>query len=339
MISATVFLWLQVKISVRLRAPHPPASPASEHTGLPSLPFRRDNARRRGQTPPALMPLSRAASAASVADGFGAGHIRRQLSRSARPCSTVEAAASVTPGGVINELDVNVFVRETNAHARTFLRAADFFANAPAAELRQFLFFFRSHFNASRIWPWTKIVTEPSCLPCARRVRPHNARPCPCKVPADKSARISAATWPTTRLVRPFDGQLGVFLDRHLDLVGNGVIDRMRIAERQVHDLALNGGLETDALNFEFLDKTFGHALDHVVDERAAQAVQRLGLRVIAVAAHDDFAALDLQAGAAAAIPSRACPSGLRPETFCPLTSTLTLGGMAIGCFPIRDIK
>jgi hypothetical protein len=67
--------------------------------------------------------------------------------------------------------------------------------------------------------------------------------------------------------------------------------------------LPCDGGLETDALNLQLLDKTFGHALDHVVDERAAQAVQRLGLRVLAGAADDDVAALDLEAGAAA-VPS-----------------------------------
>src|ERR1044071_3436401 len=32
-------------------------------------------------------------------------------------------------------------------------------------------------------------------------------------------------------------------------------------------------------------------------------------------------------------------PFGPSTETFCPLTATLTLAGMAIGCFPIRDIK
>src|SRR5476649_1632236 len=32
-------------------------------------------------------------------------------------------------------------------------------------------------------------------------------------------------------------------------------------------------------------------------------------------------------------------PFGPSTETFCPFTSTLTLAGMAIGCFPIRDIK
>jgi hypothetical protein len=62
--------------------------------------------------------------------------------------------------------------------------------------------------------------------------------------------------------------------------------------------LPCDGGLETDALDFQLLDETFGHALDHVVDERAAQAVQRLGLRVLAVAADDNLAALNLEAGA-----------------------------------------
>ena len=57
----------------------------------------------------------------------------------------------------------------------------------------------------------------------------------------------------------------------------------MRIAEAQVDDLALHGGLETDALNFELLDEAFADAFDHVVDQRPAQAMQRLGLRVVAL--------------------------------------------------------
>src|SRR5882724_746659 len=32
-------------------------------------------------------------------------------------------------------------------------------------------------------------------------------------------------------------------------------------------------------------------------------------------------------------------PFGPSTKTFCPFTSTFTLGGMAIGCFPIRDIN
>ena len=91
---------------------------------------------------------------------------------------------------------------------------------------------------------------------------------------------------------------------------GIGVIDRVRITEAQVDDLALDGGLETDALDLQLLDKTVAHALDHVVDQRAAQAVQRLGLRIVAVAADNDFAVLDLEAGALAAIPSSSLPFG-----------------------------
>ena len=70
------------------------------------------------------------------------------------------------------------------------------------------------------------------------------------------------------------------------------VINGMRKTECQVHHLALNGGLEADALDFELFDEAIGHALDHVVDEGAAQAVQSLGLRVVAFAADDDFAVL-----------------------------------------------
>ena len=41
------------------------------------------------------------------------------------------------------------------------------------------------------------------------------------------------------------------------------------IPERKVHELAIDGSLETDALNFQLLDETFRAALDHVIDERA----------------------------------------------------------------------
>src|SRR6266700_189765 len=63
----------------------------------------------------------------------------------------------------------------------------------------------------------------------------------------------------------PFDGQLGVFLDRHLDLVGNGIINWVRVAKVQINGFALNGGFKTDALDFELLDETFAHSADHVI--------------------------------------------------------------------------
>ena len=64
--------------------------------------------------------------------------------------------------------------------------------------------------------------------------------------------------------------------------------------EAQVHDLAGDGGLETDALNLQLLDETIGHAFDHVVHQRAAQAVQRFGC-IFAIAADDTFVAFHLQ--------------------------------------------
>ncbi len=77
----------------------------------------------------------------------------------------------------------------------------------------------------------------------------------------------------------------------------------MRVAQVEIDVLALDGGFEADALNLEFLHKTLADALDHIIDERAAQAVQRLGLRIVAIAAHDHVAALDFEGGA-----KRQCP-------------------------------
>src|SRR5204863_1828056 len=100
-----------------------------------------------------------------------------------------------------------------------------------------------------------------------------------------------------------FDGEFGVFLDSHLDLCWERVNDGVRIAEAQVDGLTLNGSFETDALDFELLHEPFADAADHVVNERAAEAVQRFGLGVIALAADDDFAAIDFEAGAAGQFP------------------------------------
>ena len=45
-------------------------------------------------------------------------------------------------GDVVNELDMDVFVRKADAHARTFARAADALADAPVTQLLQLVFFF-----------------------------------------------------------------------------------------------------------------------------------------------------------------------------------------------------
>src|SRR5262249_13491353 len=46
------------------------------------------------------------------------------------------------------------------------------------------------------------------------------------------------------------------------------------------------------------LHKTFAHALDHVIDQRAAETVQRLGLRIVALAADVHIAPIYLETGA-----------------------------------------
>ena len=52
-----------------------------------------------------------------------------------------------------------------------------------------------------------------------------------------------------------------------------------------------------------FFTKPSRDAANHVVDQRPAQAVQGLGLGVVTLAADEDLAALDLEAGAAGQLP------------------------------------
>src|SRR5271170_851710 len=107
--------------------------------------------------------------------------------------------------------------------------------------------------------------------------------------------------------VRALDGQRNgldicqrhLVQNRHFDLVGDWINDGMRIAEAQVDAFALDDGLETDALNAEPFHETFTDALDHVIDQGAAQTVHGLGLGIVALAADHDLVPLDLQAGAA----------------------------------------
>ena len=88
----------------------------------------------------------------------------------------------------------------------------------------------------------------------------------------------------------------------------------MGITQQQVDLVALDGGLEADALDFQLLDKALAHALDHVIDEGAAQAVQRLGLGILAVRLTMTLVAVQFGRGAARAVQSRACPWGLRQK-------------------------
>src|SRR5262249_35094173 len=76
-----------------------------------------------------------------------AGDVRRQLFRLA--LADGRGGGQRAAGRVVDELDVRVFAGATDRHARTFLGAGHFFPDAPAAELLQLEFFFRSHLDGS----------------------------------------------------------------------------------------------------------------------------------------------------------------------------------------------
>ena len=66
--------------------------------------------------------------------------------------------------------------------------------------------------------------------------------------------------------VRPFDGEFGVFVNSDLDLIRYVKKDRVRKAQCKVELLALDGGLEADAMNLELFHVSFTNAFNHVVD-------------------------------------------------------------------------
>src|SRR5262249_28269617 len=98
-------------------------------------------------------------------------------------------------------------------------------------------------------------------------------------------------------LVRAFDGDLGVFLDRNFDLLRDIVDDRMRVAEAERDVFAGDRGLETDAGDLKLFHEPVTDSLAHVVEKRAAQAVQGPGLGILALAAHQDIGAVDSRPG------------------------------------------
>src|SRR5262249_48621108 len=103
--------------------------------------------------------------------------------------------------------------------------------------------------------------------------------------------------------VRAFDRQLGVFLNGHFDLRRDGIYDWVRIPETEIHGITLDRRFESDALDFELFAKAFAHAANHVIDQCAAQTVQRLCLGVVALTADDHFSIVHLKAGAAGQLP------------------------------------
>src|SRR6266850_5876967 len=95
--------------------------------------------------------------------------------------------------------------------------------------------------------------------------------------------------------VRPLDGEFGILLHGHFDLIGNIINDRMGVAQVEIDRFTGDSRLKANPLNLEFLNKAFAYAADHVVDEGTTKAVQRPGVRVVSLTAHEDLAIIDFQ--------------------------------------------
>src|SRR6266487_1599593 len=79
---------------------------------------------------------------------FGALDIRGELLAVGRRLAARRSGRQRRAGVVVNELHVDVLVGKAHAHPRAFLRAVDFLADPPAAQLRETLFLFGSHFKS-----------------------------------------------------------------------------------------------------------------------------------------------------------------------------------------------
>src|SRR5687768_1030114 len=93
-------------------------------------------------------------------------------------------------------------------------------------------------------------------------------------------------------LVRALDDDLRRNRGGKLDALRRLVFDSVRESKRELQSVGTRFSLVSDADDVELLRETLRDALDHVGDERAREAVERLVLRVVARAIHGDRAAL-----------------------------------------------
>ena len=85
----------------------------------------------------------------------------------------------------------------------------------------------------------------------------------------------------------------------------------MAEAERELDlAVALRRGAVADADDLELLAEAVGDADDHVVDERAGEAVQRPVLALVVGALDEERAAVLAHGDRAGDVARRACPSG-----------------------------
>src|SRR5438105_13343235 len=87
-------------------------------------------------------------------------------------------------------------------------------------------------------------------------------------------------------LVGARDADLLRRLEREADAGRRVDLDRMRVAERELQLLAGERRAITGAADLEIADVSGGHALDHVREQRAAQAVDRKGLLAVVLPLH-----------------------------------------------------
>jgi hypothetical protein len=78
-------------------------------------------------------------------------------------------------------------------------------------------------------------------------------------------------------------------------LIPSGISEKdgVRVAEREVELLALEGGLEADALNLEILDEAFGGTLHHAGDDGAGGAIHGTGKSAVVEGLDGDFVIRD----------------------------------------------
>src|SRR6476620_12616439 len=92
-----------------------------------------------------------------------------------------------------------------------------------------------------------------------------------------------AATSPTSCLsfVDGVHREAGRVLDGEADAGGSLDEDRVRVSERELEVRALRRDTVTRAVDLHLLLVALGHTEDHVVDERAGQAVTGPGLTLV----------------------------------------------------------
>ena len=98
------------------------------------------------------------------------------------------------------------------------------------------------------------------------------------------------------------------------DAVGGVDLDRVAEAERELElGRALGGGAVADADDLEVLAEAVGHADDHVVDERADEAVHGPVLALVVGALDEELVALLADGDLAGDVDARGCPWGPSP--------------------------